>query len=146
MHPMRASLSVPIAVSLRRRAAASLVLLTNDLVFKHPSRTRFMLMRIRISSQVRLGTRAALSDRVYRVRPVPLLYLGLLPPHSPIRQPVSSRVERAKPRRLQSYQTALSSFCIAASANSTLASRISVHFSPSARPPDSPISSFWCTC
>ncbi|KAJ7919420.1 hypothetical protein B0H13DRAFT_2320409 [Mycena leptocephala] len=51
MRQMRASLSVPIAVSLRRRAAASLTLLTNDLVFEHPSRTRSMLTRICIASQ-----------------------------------------------------------------------------------------------
>ncbi|KAJ6569828.1 hypothetical protein DFH09DRAFT_1313622 [Mycena vulgaris] len=51
---------------------ASLPLLTNDFVFEHPSRTCSVQMRIRISSRVRLGTRAALPDSEY---------------HGPIRQP-----------------------------------------------------------
>ncbi|KAF8191839.1 hypothetical protein K438DRAFT_1970219 [Mycena galopus ATCC 62051] len=65
-HPMRASLLVPIAASLRCCAAASPAPQANDLVFEHPSRTCSAQMRIRISSQARLGTRAALPDSEYR--------------------------------------------------------------------------------
>ncbi|KAJ7710639.1 hypothetical protein B0H17DRAFT_1190348 [Mycena rosella] len=45
--------------------AASLAPLASDLVFEHPSRTCSVPMRIRISSRVRLGTRAALPDSEY---------------------------------------------------------------------------------
>ncbi|KAJ6563127.1 hypothetical protein DFH09DRAFT_1364240 [Mycena vulgaris] len=45
--------------------AASLAPLANDLVFEHPSRTCSAQMRIRISSRVRLGIRAALPDSQY---------------------------------------------------------------------------------
>ncbi|KAJ7812805.1 hypothetical protein B0H14DRAFT_3478572 [Mycena olivaceomarginata] len=63
---MRSSTLVLIAASLCRRAVASLSLPTDDLVPERPSRTCSAQMRIRISSRVRLGARAAPPDREYR--------------------------------------------------------------------------------
>jgi hypothetical protein len=67
---MRSSTSIPVAASLCRRAAASLALLTADLVIEHPSCTCSAQMQIHIPSRVQLGTQAAPPDHEYRAHAV----------------------------------------------------------------------------